>query len=291
MHGPVGSEGVYMAATEDATALWPPAASRELERLAGGRPWWRDVLRRRMLACADAGAVVVFSVSAALLLRGGIVTAFWVGALLPIWIVLAKLHGLYDRDHRALRHLTADELPNIFLWVVTGSVLTVLVVPRLSGQPLPAAGFLEVFAATLVAAVSFRAAARFVWRRLVPPDRTVIIGDGPLASAARRKLELFHEIHAAPVGMVSLACGLDAEERLQELRAMRPQRLLLASSSFDDDLLPRLIAFCRSEGAKLTVVPPARGQLGTAVQLGRVAELRVLEYNTTDVSRSTILLK
>src|SRR5204862_8275312 len=97
MHGPVGSEGVYMAATEDATALWPSAASRELERLAGGRPWWRDALRRRMLACADAGAVVVFSVSSALILHDGIVTAFWVGALLQIRIDIAKLHGLFVR--------------------------------------------------------------------------------------------------------------------------------------------------------------------------------------------------
>ena len=32
--------------------------------------------------------------------------AFWALVLLPAWIVIAKLIGLYDRDHAAIRHLT-----------------------------------------------------------------------------------------------------------------------------------------------------------------------------------------
>jgi lipopolysaccharide/colanic/teichoic acid biosynthesis glycosyltransferase len=42
---------------------------------------------------------------------------------------------------------------------------------------------------------------------------------------------------------------------------------------------------------KLSVVPPARGMFGTAVQLRHIADLPVIEYNTWDVSRSTLLLK
>jgi lipopolysaccharide/colanic/teichoic acid biosynthesis glycosyltransferase len=42
---------------------------------------------------------------------------------------------------------------------------------------------------------------------------------------------------------------------------------------------------------KLSVVPPARGIFGTAVQLHHVADVPVVEYNTWDVSRSTLLLK
>src|SRR5262249_51068241 len=37
--------------------------------------------------------------------------------------------------------------------------------------------------------------------------------------------------------------------------------------------------------------PPARGLFGTAVQLRHVDDLPVVEYNTWDVSRSTLLLK
>src|SRR5262249_34119369 len=45
------------------------------------------------------------------------------------------------------------------------------------------------------------------------------------------------------------------------------------------------------ERVKLSIVPPARGIFGTAVQLHHVADLPVVEYNTWDVSRSTLLLK
>jgi len=244
-----------------------------------------------MLAAADVGTVTVFSLGLGVLVSGGALNVFWAEALLPAWIVLAKLCGLYDRDHRTLRHLTADELPSIFVWLVTGSGLTVLVVPGLTGRDFQSGGFLQVFAIALVAAVSFRAAARFAWRRLVPPDRTVIIGEGPLAEAARRKLHLFPEIHAEPVGALAMASALEVEERLGELKQLTPHRLLLASSAFEDDLLAALIGYCRREAVKLSVVPPNQGQLGTAVRLGSVAELPVLEYNTADVSRSTILLK
>src|SRR5262249_59962125 len=50
-------------------------------------------------------------------------------------------------------------------------------------------------------------------------------------------------------------------------------------------------AMCRREHVKLSIVPPARGLFGTAVQLRHIADLPVVEYNTWDVSRSTLLLK
>ena len=57
---------------------------------------------------------------------------FWAFLFLPIWPLFAKLFGLYDRDHRALRHLTADEVPSIFAWV---GVTTACWLPLLSLTP------------------------------------------------------------------------------------------------------------------------------------------------------------
>ena len=96
----------------------------------------RDALRRRMLALADASAVALATVVAEM----GPLTladAFWTIALLPVWLVLAKLHGLYDRDHRSLRHLTADELGSILTW---STVSTAVAVPLLSLTPAGAPG-------------------------------------------------------------------------------------------------------------------------------------------------------
>jgi len=244
-----------------------------------------------MLAAADAATVTVFSCSLALVLHGDLVSAFWTEALLPLWIVLGKVHGLYDRDHRTLRHLTADEVPNIILWVVTGTASTVLLVPPLSGQPLVSGQLPELLLITFVAAVCFRCAARFTWRRVVPPDRTLVIGEGAMAKAAQRKLEFFREIHTRPVATLALASGGEVVSRWEELRSLRLDRILLAAPVVEDDLITALIGFCRTEHVKLSVVPPARGQFGAGVHLVHVAELPVLEYNTFDISRSTILLK
>ena len=88
-----------------------------------------------MLAFADAGAVLLVSL---FFLAVGYDwhLVLWSAALLPMWILLAKLMGLYDNDHRALRHLTADEFGQLFTWAVRG---TVIACPR----PLLGAGSLD----------------------------------------------------------------------------------------------------------------------------------------------------
>ena len=75
--------------------------------------FWRDVRRRRMLALADVGAAGV----ASLLVAGSATRAAWAVALLPGWVLIAKLFGLYDRDQRSIRHLTVDEMSVIAAWV------------------------------------------------------------------------------------------------------------------------------------------------------------------------------
>ena len=66
-----------------------------------------------MLALADLGAAMV----ASLLVTGWDPGAVWALAMLPGWVVIAKLFGLYDRDQRSIRHLTVDELSAIATWV------------------------------------------------------------------------------------------------------------------------------------------------------------------------------
>src|ERR1700753_786762 len=78
----------------------------------------RDPMRRRLLAVGDLGTALVVSASIALF-GPGADAALWSLLALPLWILAAKLYGLYDRDHRALRHLVVDELPSIFLWTAT----------------------------------------------------------------------------------------------------------------------------------------------------------------------------
>ena len=52
-----------------------------------------------------------------------------------------------------------------------------------------------------------------------------------------------------------------------------------------------MIAVARARQLKLSVVPPIRGMLGTAVELSHVADLPFIEYHTWDASRTTLVGK
>ena len=247
---------------------------------------WRDALLRRLLALGDAVAVLLFTLTLAS--YAGVEAGFWAAVFLPVWLVLAKLHGLYDRDQRALRHLTVDEAPNIFLWAMTGTGTTALLLMLTPAGPLDIHAAVRAWLVVGAAAFVLRAAVRAAWRRIAPRERAMIVGEGPLAAATRRKLELFPDIHVEVVGE-------RAECHASDLRDPRwlagLNRVILASQAIDEQVIAELVSACREHRVKLSVVPPARGMFGTAVRLSHIAELPLVEYNTWDVSRSTLLLK
>jgi exopolysaccharide biosynthesis polyprenyl glycosylphosphotransferase len=243
-------------------------------------------LLRRMLAAADVAAVAAAAVAVGLWGSGPS------GSLLlvltaPIWIVTAKLAGLYDRDHRTLRHLTVDEVPWLIFWALAGTALLSIVVAPFPGLALSADDRLLVWGTVLVLGAVFRAATRALWRRITPPERVLIVGEGPLAQAVERKLELFPDIHAEISGRIG-SCSL-LNEQIDALDGT--DRVVIACSELNEDLLEELLPVCRLRGIKLTVVPPTRGMFGTATHLTHVADLPLLDYNTWYVSSSTLALK
>ncbi len=245
-----------------------------------------------MLAATDAVVLLAVGLIAGPL-PGTLAEVALAAAVLGSWLVLAKVNGLYDRDHRALRHLTSSELPSIISWVTTASAGTALVLNAVGYSPtLTEAARLWVLA--VVAVPLARASARRLWRQAVPPERVLIVGRGPLEVAARRKLELFDDIHAEAVGVVddaewSAAPGRD--ELAATLDGAGVDRVLIATRHLDEELVASLLAVCRERQVKLSVVPPARGMFGTTVQLERVADLPLIQYATWDVPRSTLAMK
>src|SRR5204862_7164033 len=105
--------------------------------------------------------------------------------------------GLYDRDHRTLRHLTIDELPIICVWAITGVAGLVLFLEATHLSSIDAQAAIRTLGIALGAALVLRSLARSMWRRLTPPERVVIVGSDGLARPIRRKLELFSDILAA----------------------------------------------------------------------------------------------
>jgi len=276
----------------------PPALRRTRQlRRAGGdagtpaerRTYRYDPLLRRLLLGADAVAVLAASAIVGGLVGDGLL-AVWLALLAPVWIVLAKLHGLYDADHRSIRHLTVDELPRISVWAVTGTIAVyALLLIVLGDRSVPLELSLCWTTAT-AAALLLRAAARLLWRRLTPPESVLVVGDGVAAKDVQRKLDLFSDIHAVVVTRLPRLSAATVRSEEEPLLA-DVEHVIVASERLDASLLAELTVRCRREHVKLSVVPPVRGMLGTAMQLTHVGDLTLVEYNTWDVSRSTRLLK
>jgi exopolysaccharide biosynthesis polyprenyl glycosylphosphotransferase len=245
-----------------------------------------DALLHRMLAAAD--ALTVAAAAAIVELWGsGPGGAFLLVLSAPIWIVLAKVIGLYDRDHRTLRHLTVEELPWIIVWALSGTAVLTLLLAPFPGLDFTSRDRLFVWGSALVLGFTLRGAARAAWRRVTQPERLLIVGEGALADAVMRKLELFPDIHAEISGRIP-SCS-DLHDRVHDLEGV--DRVVVACTELNEGLLEALLPVCRLRGIKLTVVPPTRGMFGTATHLGHVADLPLLDYNTWYVSPSTLALK
>jgi exopolysaccharide biosynthesis polyprenyl glycosylphosphotransferase len=271
--------GVSIEVAERARPLRPAPVREPLSQ----RWLWRDPLLRRMLAAADLMTGVLFSLSLALSEPGSFA---WSLLFLPLWVLLAKLHGLYDRDHRSLRHLTVDELPSILAWALSGTALVTLLLLATPPGTLSLPAALWGWMTVTLGAFVLRSSARVLWRKVTPPERTLIVGTGPLAAATRRKLELFPDVH---LDVVANRPSAEVGSPAQWLVGI--DRVILASGSIDERAIADIVAICRQNRIKFSMVPPARGMFGTAVQLSHVADLPVVEYTTWDVSRSTLLLK
>jgi exopolysaccharide biosynthesis polyprenyl glycosylphosphotransferase len=253
-----------------------PATIRAALVAATARPfsgprWWRDTRRRRLLALADCGAVAL---AVAITLPPE--RAVWILAFLPVWILLAKLAGLYDADHRSVRHLTVDEAPAIVAWGTVGAVVAGLLGELTPAGSLDTGELAIAIAITILADVILRVLARVAWRATTPRERVLIVGGGPLAHAMRRKISLFGDLHMESVEAEDYAGGID--------------RVVLAHERLDARQIALISELCHRYEAKLSLVSPLRGQ-ATPHQISRLAELPIFEYLTSDVSRSTMMLK
>jgi exopolysaccharide biosynthesis polyprenyl glycosylphosphotransferase len=265
----------------------------------------KDSLRRRLLFAADVLTILI--AVATMTLVEGTTDPLWILPTLPLWIVVAKFEGLYDADHPRIWHLTTDEVPAVFHWVtlsVAGSLFFIRALPL---ETVRLESAVALFVTALACAFLLRSAARAVWRRRVPPERALVMGHGKLADAVSRKLALEPGHHLSLIeysfdgngngnGHGASHGELKVEELTREdleylLAEVDVERVVLALPELDEATLARVVSVCRATGVKLSVMPPMRAMLGTAVQLNHIAEMPVIEYGTWGTSWSTMALK
>jgi exopolysaccharide biosynthesis polyprenyl glycosylphosphotransferase len=263
----------------------------------------KDSLRRRLLFTADVLTILI-AVGVTTLVEGT-TDPLWLLATLPLWIVIAKFEGLYDADHPRIWHLTTDEVPGIFHWVTLSVAAGLVLMRALPDQTIRLDSSAALYLTALASAFLLRSAARAIWRKRVPPERALVMGQGKLADAVARKLALEPGHHLSVVEYSSHQNGngngsSHREFKLEELTRedleyllseTGIERVVLATPELDEATLARVVASCRATGVKLSVMPPMRAMLGTAVQLNHIAEMPVIEYGTWGTSWSTMALK
>jgi exopolysaccharide biosynthesis polyprenyl glycosylphosphotransferase len=237
----------------------------------------------------------------------GTTDPLWVLPTLPGWIVLAKMEGLYDADHPRIWHLTTDEAPAIFHWITLSVAASLFFIRALPDETITVNSAVAFYIVALATAFLFRSAARGIWRRRVPPERALVLGNGKLADAMSRKLALEPGHHLSVLEYAGLEHdgsngngvkppGLKVDELSKEdleflFEETGVERVVLAMPELDETTLARIVSSCRSTGVKLSVMPPMRAMLGTAVQLNHIAEVPVIEYGTWEASFSTMAMK
>jgi exopolysaccharide biosynthesis polyprenyl glycosylphosphotransferase len=283
--------------------------SRVSER--GIRPARRGWIVRRMLVAADVvGLATAFATSEALF-RGGVVGA--VGAvtetaifvlLLPAWILVAKLSGLYDRDEERATHSTADEVLNVFLLVTVG-VWIFYSTSWLGGLTSPDQEKLTAFWLTaIVGVITARLLARTLARRHhAYVQNAIVVGAGDVGQLIGRKLLQHPEYRINLVGYVDatpkeMRRDLGDVQLLGEpanivdvVKTHAVDRVIIAFSQERHAETLRLIAVLREHDVQVDVVPRLFEALSTSTTMHGVEGLPLLGLTPARIPRSSRMLK
>ena len=286
----------------------PPQPARvdaEKPRLGDRQgPWGsrrRGMILRRLLAAGDWLSLVgtLCAVTAATSTTD-VATLFWAVLFSPAWIIVVKLHGLYDNDHRRIRHSTLDELPSLVSASTLGTLLLDGLLALSPVGPLSPQSAIAVGVGTLGVSFVLRGAIRFLWHRLTPVATGVVVGPPDVADLIARRISTHPEARLELVGYLSASEEQPARElpRLGSVEDISRvagehgiERVVVTEHEMGETGAERLIAECKAAGLALTFLPQHYGLLGPGIELNRLAELPVLDFRFSDPPRSTVAMK
>ena len=256
---------------------------------------------RRLLALGDWGALVgTLCLVTATTSSTDVGVLFWAVLFSPIWIVVLKLHGLYDNDHRRIRHSTLDELPSLVSATVLGTLVLDGLLALSPVGPLSPASAIAVGAGALIGCFVVRGVLRFLWHRLTGFAAGLAIGPATAVDVVARRVSTHPEARLGLVGYLAPTGETQSAElpRLGTIddisrvaREYQIERVVVTEQKMSAPVAERLIEECKAEGLALTFLPQHYGLLGPGIELNRLAELPVLDFRFSDPPRSTIAMK
>jgi exopolysaccharide biosynthesis polyprenyl glycosylphosphotransferase len=226
---------------------------------------------------------------------------FWAVLFVPAWILVLKLHGLYDNDHRRIRHSTLDELPALVSASALGTIaidglLALSPVGPLSSKSAILLGF-----GAFAGCFAVRAVLRFGWQRVTGVATGLVIGPAAAADVVARRIATHPEARLRLVGYLSAPRDKDRRASLPRLGSIEEisrvarehdvERVVVTEQEMSEADAEHLIEECKAAGLGLTLLPRHYGLLGPGIELNRLAELPVLDFRFSDPPRSTIAMK
>jgi exopolysaccharide biosynthesis polyprenyl glycosylphosphotransferase len=223
---------------------------------------------------------------------------------LPLWVVVAKLYGLYDKDEERADHSTTDDLVGVF-HVVTVGAWVLFVGSHLLGLPAPQLAKLAVYWLLAIGFVtSARAGARAYCRRQVHYlQNTVIVGAGDVGQLIARKFLRHPGYGINLVGFVDVAPKERAND-LAHISILGPpddlpaivdvldvERVVVAFSSERHEDTLRLIRTLSDFDLQIDIVPRLFEIVGPAISIHTVEGLPLVGLAPARLTRSSRLLK
>jgi exopolysaccharide biosynthesis polyprenyl glycosylphosphotransferase len=264
----------------------------------------RDFRLRRLLLTADLCGIVI-ALFLALLTVGyhedPLLEGLWVLLTLPVWGILFRVYGLYDRQMRRFEPTRIDDLWPLFHALIVGTLALWLAYKLLPPPSLILNEVLVFGAAAGALIVVLRIALRELHLRIHGPERVFVVGDAETIDQIDRKLRNHPEYHMCLVGAMALDC-----ESGDQLPARSPSlpdvRRLAGAGQLDHvifqpgDALTQeeawaLMQECHRANLRVSALPGIRSLLRPGVEFNQIEGIGFLSYQPPVLTRSSRFLK
>jgi len=185
----------------------------------------RGWLVRRALVAADlAGLTLSFLLTEEIAGQRGLPVRLSFETVLfvitiPVWVLMAKIYGLYDRDEERTEHTTVDDFVGVFhlvtvaVWVLFVGAWFLKVGVKAAYPPLDKMTTFWILAIVLIP-ITRSAARAFCHRREAYLQNTVIVGAGDIGQLVARKFLQHPEYGIRLIGFVDS----DPKERREDVQ-------------------------------------------------------------------------
>lgn len=284
-----------------AGGAFAPSARAAIPKLVAPSYGRRDYYMRRWLAFGDIAAIAL-----ALMIALALTDTRTLGdhilfslVALPVWLMIFKCYGLYERDFRRIAHSTIDEIPGIFHAVLIGTVLSWLYFQVIPGEKLIFITLLQFSLFTFILVLVARATTRSVASHALPPERVLLVAAKGSAQMLAEGLERDPRCKVELVGRM-VACGdeyefdelpvlgrLDSAQLRHVLLEHNVDRVVLATSEVEQELLVETIRECTALSVKFSALPAGFTVMGSSVEVEDIRGLTVFGISPPVLSRSS----